>query len=413
MTCPHRPILVLGLTDAGVAGLPEALRERLQSAALLVGGARHLAAFPKFGGERLTIGATVEPALERLALAWEHGEAAVVLASGDPLWYGIGASLRRALPPEALEVVPAPTAAQLAFAALAEPWHDAVLPSAHGRPLADAIAAAVAAPKAAILTDSRNTPAVIAAALLAAGLAPATRCAVCEHLGGSAQRIVHTSLAAASTQAFAALNVFVLWNDDLAAKQRAAAFAPGLSDEAFRTEAGQITKREVRLLSLAELALGPGEVLWDIGAGSGSVGIEAARAQPTARVYAIERRAQFVAHAQENLRRFPAPNLDLLHGEAPEVCDSWPDPHAIFVGGSGGRLAELIDLARRRLRPGGRLVLNLVALEHLHEAWALLPEARVSQVQISRGAPIQSMLRLEALNPVFVVVWKGVSALAR
>ena len=399
----RRPILVVGMTDAGAAGLPSALYERIVQATLLVGGQRHLAAFPAYTGARLVIGATVEPALERLKLAWERGESAVVLASGDPLWYGIGASLRRALPPDALDIIPAPTSAQLAFAALAEPWHDAALLSAHSRPLDTVIAHVLAAPKAAILTDQRNTPTRIAAALLEAGLPPTTRCAICEHLGGPAQRVVRTTLRDAADQTFAALNVFVVWNDYLA---RYTPMPPGLPDEAFSTIAGQITKREVRLLSLAELAIRSGDVLWDIGAGSGSVGIEAARACPTARVYAIERRERFIAHMRENLQRFPAPNLRVIHGEAPEACADCPDPHAIFVGGSGGRLAEIVSVAQQRLKPHGRLVLNLVTLDHVHQATALLPDARVVQAQINRGAPIQSLLRLEALNPVFIIAWQ-------
>jgi precorrin-6Y C5,15-methyltransferase (decarboxylating) len=399
----RRPILVVGMTDAGAAGLPPALYERIVQATLLVGGQRHLAAFPAYTGERLVIGATVQPALERLKLAWERGESAVVLASGDPLWYGIGVSLRRTLPPDALDIIPAPTSAQLAFAALAEPWHDAALLSAHSRPLDTVIAHVLAAPKAAILTDQRNTPTRIAAALLEAGLPPTTRCAICEHLGGPAQRVVRTTLRDAADQTFAALNVFVVWNDYLA---RYTPMPPGLPDEAFSTIAGQITKREVRLLSLAELAIRSGDVLWDIGAGSGSVGIEAARACPTARVYAIERRERFIAHMRENLQRFPAPNLRVIHGEAPEACADCPDPHAIFVGGSGGRLAEIVSVAQQRLKPHGRLVLNLVTLDHVHQATALLPDARVVQAQINRGAPIQSLLRLEALNPVFIIAWQ-------
>ena len=269
------PILVVGLTDAGADGLPARLLLRIARADLLVGGKRHLAAFPEVAAERLVVEASVEPALARLQQAWEAGQTAVVLASGDPLWYGIGASLRRVFPPEALDIVPAPTSAQLAFAALAEPWHDAVLLSAHGRPLDAIIPAVLAAPKAAILTDRRQMPAVIAQALIAAGMEPASRCAVCEQLGGPRQRVVSATLADLVTAAFDPLNVLVVWND-----RPVRPIPPGLPDEAFSTEAGQITKREVRLISLAELALQPGEVLWDIGAGSGAVAIEAAPAQP-------------------------------------------------------------------------------------------------------------------------------------
>jgi precorrin-6Y C5,15-methyltransferase (decarboxylating) len=396
------PILVVGLTAAGSDGLPPALIERVLRADLLVGGRRHLAMFPAFSGERLAIEASVEPALTRLHTAWHNGEVAVVLASGDPLWYGIGSSLRRVFPPDALEIVPAPTSAQLAFAALAEPWHDAVLLSAHGRPLAAIIPAVLTASKAAILTDHHQTPAVIAQALIAAGLAPESRCAVCEQLGGTKQRIVQATLTDIAEATFDPLNVLIVWND-----HPRRPFPPGLTDEAFSTEAGQLTKREVRLLSLAELALQPGEVMWDIGAGSGAVAIEAARACPTAQVYAVERRATFIGHIQTNLVRFPAPNLHITHGEAPAACHDLPDPHAIFVGGSGGRLAEIVALARHRLRPGGRLVLNLIMTGHLAEAVQLLPTARVTQIQVNRGTPIQSDLRFAALNPVYIVVWRN------
>lgn len=426
-------ILVVGLTAAGAAGLPEALLARIARAELLVGGRRHLDYFPALDCARLPVGAEVAPLLERLREAHAQGLRVVVLASGDPLWYGIGASLRRVFPPEALEIVPAPTAAQLAFAALGQPWDGAALLSAHGRPLAEAVAAARHAPAAAFLTDPRHTPAAIARALLADGRDPAALCAVCEHLGAPDQRVVRLPLAAVAGQTFAPLNVFVLLgpaNDQRPterpsagateqpgaaaasaspADSRPAAPGPcpsGLPDAAFATEGGQITKREVRLLSLAELALGPGQVLWDIGAGSGALAIEAARAQPAAAVFAVERRGLFMAHIRTNLARFPAPNLSAVEGQAPEACAPWPDPHAVFVGGSGGRLAAILDCARARLRPGGRLVVNLVALEHLHELRTLLPDAAVTQVQIARGVPIQTMLRFEALNPVFIAVWR-------
>jgi precorrin-6Y C5,15-methyltransferase (decarboxylating) len=424
-----RQILVVGLTAAGADGLPPTLIERITAAELLVGGARHLAYFPAFGGATATIGADVAPVVERLRAALAEGRRAVVLASGDPLCYGIGATLRRFFPAEALEIVPAPSAFQLAFAALAEPWHGAALLSAHGRPIADVIAAALVAPIAAILTDNHNTPGALARALIAAGLSSETRCAICENLGAHDQRVVCTELAQAAEQTFAPLNVLVVWRgeeatserggeakiegDDvspprrvLASSPRNLASSPGLPDDAFSTSAGQITKREVRLLSLAELALGPGEVLWDIGTGSGSVAIEAARAQPSARIYAVERRAALLEHARENVRRFAAPNVTLVEGYAPEACAGWPDPHAIFVGGSAGRLEAIVNMARARLLPGARLVVNLVTLEHLQTLRALLPDARVTQAQFSRGVPIQDMLRLEALNPVFVVGWR-------
>jgi precorrin-6Y C5,15-methyltransferase (decarboxylating) len=186
---------------------------------------------------------------------------------------------------------------------------------------------------------------------------------------------------------------------------------PGLPDEAFSTSARQITKREVRLLSLAELALGPGQVLWDIGAGSGAVGLEAARWQPAATVYAIEKRAEMAQHIRENLRRFPASNFYVAEGLAPAGLAGWPRPDAVFIGGSGGRLAEIISLVRERLNEGGRLVITLATLENLQTVRTLLPTAQVIQLQINRGVPILEMLRFDALNPVFVVTWRKIDEL--
>jgi precorrin-6Y C5,15-methyltransferase (decarboxylating) len=180
----------------------------------------------------------------------------------------------------------------------------------------------------------------------------------------------------------------------------------GLDDAAFSTTGGLLTHRELRLLALAELALQAGEVLWDIGAGSGAVGIEAARAQPAATVYAVERRDVMLEHIRENLRRFPAPNLHVVAGSAPDACTDLPDPHAVFVGGSGGQLAAILAQAQRRLRAGGRLVIALVTLENLQTARASLPTARVVQVQVSVGVPIVGLLRFEAHNPVFLLTWR-------
>ncbi|MBE7552981.1 MAG: precorrin-6y C5,15-methyltransferase (decarboxylating) subunit CbiE [Anaerolineales bacterium] len=420
--CPPAPLrlLVVGLTAGGAESLPSTLRTRIAAADLLAGGQRHLGYFPDFAGEKLVIAAEIEPVVQRLQQALAAGEQAVVLASGDPLWYGIGATLRRYFPTDVVEIIPAPTAFQLAFAALAEPWSDAALLSAHARPLAAVVAGALAAPKAAILTDMQHRPAVVAQALLAGGLPPDTRCAICENLGSPEQRVVQTGLGRVGEETYAPLNVLVVWKSEGEQGSGGAgerlfltsnfptfqpSIPPGLPDDAFSTSAGQITKREVRLLALAELALGPEEVLWDIGAGSGAVSIEAARFQPSAAVYAVEKRAEMGRHFQENLRRFPAANICWTEGVAPTATCDWPDPHAVFVGGSGKKLAEIIDTAQQRLHPHGRLVINLTTLENLHLAYTLLPQARVTQLQVSRGVPILDMLRFEALNPIFMVTW--------
>lgn len=206
-----RRILVIGLTAAGKASLTAAQIDRVMSADLLVGGDRQLAYFPDFPKTKVSMSCGVGVAAERLQQARAAGEQAVVVASGDPLCFGIGTSLRRYFRPDELEFVPAPTAFQLAFAALAEPWDDAALLSAHNRPLDEVVRGVQQAPKAAILTDRQHTPAVIAKALLEAGLRASTTCAVCENLGGSDQLITHTTLAHAIRHQFAPLNVLIVW----------------------------------------------------------------------------------------------------------------------------------------------------------------------------------------------------------
>ncbi len=396
------PIYVLGLSARGAADLTPRQLDLIRQADVLIGGQRHLAYFPDAHGEKLPIRGDLDALLAKMAAFRAEGKRLVVLASGDPLFYGIGKRLAANFPAEALHFEPAPTAVQLAFAALKEPWEDAVVLSAHTGELSRLIPRIFAARKVALLTNrSRNTPDAIARALLDAGMSGETPVAVCENLGGAEERIVRTSLAQAARSAFAPLNVMVIWPSS----GRKKPLTPGLPDEAFATHNQLITKREIRILTLAELALSPGEVCWDIGAGSGSVGIEAARAHPDVQVFAVEKRARLIPIIQENLRRFPCPNYHLLHGVAPEALADWPDPDAVFIGGSGGNMQRILDSVKARLRPGGRLVINLATLESVPPILEALPRARLTHLQISRGVPLQDKTRLQPLNPVMMIVW--------
>lgn len=440
-----RPILVVGVTDAGPAGLPIGLIERIRRAALLVGGARHLAWFPEAAGERLAITANIDAVVARLRDALGEPGEAVVLASGDPLWFGIGATLRRHLAPTDLEIRPAPSAAQLAFAALGEPWAGAALLSAHARPVEEIVRACATVERAAILTDPTHTPAAIARALLAAGHSPIRPVAIAENLGGAGQRLWRGTLAAAMAREAGRLNVFVLLpppgldgqgsvelqaqfvgrttdegrhmiNDSPLATQfpaldvqlvaQEARAYPALLDDAFVHNAGLITKREIRILALA--ALQPvGAVVWDIGAGCGSVGIEAAL-MGAREVWAIEKNASGCALISANATRLRVgPNFHLTHGRAPEACAEWPAPDAVFIGGSGGALTQLLRVCWARLRAGGRLVATFATIENLAEITATLRALRIpaeiTQISIARARPILDMTRFEALNPVWLV----------
>ncbi len=397
------PIYVLGLSARGAADLSPRQHTLIRQADVLVGGRRHLTYFPDAPGDKLPIRGDLDALLDRMAALHAEGKRLVVLASGDPLFYGIGKRLAANFPAEALRFEPAPTAVQLAFAALKESWDDAVLLSAHTGDIERLIPRILSAPKAAILTNrSTNTPDAIARALLDAGMAGETRVAVCENLGGEDERIVRVSLVEAARATFAPLNVMVIWSQGPRTKPT----TMGLPDEAFATHNQLITKREIRILTLVELALSSGEVFWDIGAGSGSVGIEAARAYPDVQVFAVEKRAQLIPIIQENLRRFPCPNYHLQHGVAPAALADWPDPDAVFIGGSGGNMQRILESVKARLRPGGRLVINLATLESVPPLLEALPGARLTHIQISRGVPLQDKTRLQPLNPVLMIVWR-------
>lgn len=424
MTDAVPPIEIVGITDGGPRSLTPETAAIVDRADVLCGGERQLAHFPRQQAERLVIRAEIATLIDRLRAAADAGRRVVVLASGDPLLYGIGATLRRALPADRLRIHPNVGAAQLAWARIAEPWHDAALVSAHGRALAPVIDAARRHHKLAILTDAEHTPATIARALLDADV-PDRRAVVAERLGGDAERVIDTRLVDLPGQQFDPLNVLLLLasrdaDGENPAPRRwpgtwretaPAGWAPGLPDEAFvqRTpRAGLITKREVRVLSLAALALhGRRKVIWDVGAGSGSVAIEAALLVPAATVYAIERDPEALGYIRENCTRFAVPNVATVAGAAPGVLAGLPDPDAIFVGGSGGALAEILDVAVARLAPGGRLVLNLATLEGLHLAQSALRrhgwEPSITQVSFARGRPVGALTRLQALNPVFIV----------
>lgn len=424
MTIAVSPIEIVGITDGGPWSLTAEALAIVERADLLCGGARQLAHFPGHPAERLVIRTGMEALAVRLCAAADAGHRVVVLASGDPLLYGIGGTLRRFLPASRLRVYPNLGAAQLAWARIAEPWQDAGLVSVHGRALAPVIDAARRYPKLAVLTDDEHTPATVARVLLGAGISD-RRAVVCERLGGEAERVVETRLADLPTQRFDPLNVLLLLTDRGERASEAAdgvvaeadrrvattGWLPGLPDEAFVQRIprdGLITKREVRVLSLAALAVqARPAIIWDVGAGSGSVAIEAALLNPGATVYAIERDAESIGHIRENCARFATRNVAVVAGEAPGVCVGLPDPDAIFVGGSGRALAALIDLAAARLLPHGRLVLNLATLEGLHVAQSTLQRhgwrPSVTQVSVARGVPVGALTRLQSLNPVFIV----------
>ena len=339
----------------------------------------------------------------------------MVLVTGDPLFFGLGRLLLAELPPEQLTFHPHLSAVGLAFNRIKIPWQDARVISAHGRSFDELIQALQqGTQKIAVLTDGTHTPGAIAKLLLALDLPSCYQFWVCENLGGEAERVQTWPIEEVWAQTFAPLNVVVLrrQSDSALPSQLDLTTLPqlGLADQlflSFSDRPGLMTKREVRLLVLGELALKAGQTIWDIGAGTGSVSIEIARLFPTSLVYAIEKTAAGTALISQNCRRFQVDNVVSIHGTAPDVLLDLPAPERIFIGGSGGNLSQILD-ACSRLAPGGVLVLALATLEHLTTALGWLSRSgkwnhQLLQVQLARSVPVGQLTRFAPLNPVTIV----------
>jgi precorrin-6Y C5,15-methyltransferase (decarboxylating) len=432
------PLVVVGIGADGPAGLsPEAL-DHVRRAETLAGGKRHLAMFPDNAVRRIVIDADLAGLMGRLQEAHRQGKT-VVLASGDPLFFGIGRALLEAFNRDDLVFLPQVGSVPLAFARIKETWHDARVVSLHGRPLATLLPVLrEGADKIAVLTDARNDPAAIARLLVENGFGDDFVLWVCEELGGPGERVTRWQPRDLTTADFSPLNVVVLLRRAVGAASRAAPETPavrlgspdlhgahaggtpalrherlpllGIPESALAHRAegrGLITKREVRLIALCRLELHPGDVFWDVGAGSGSVAMEAARLSPDLRVFAIERSAQACRQLQENLRTLDLERIQLVHREAPEALTGLPAPDAVFVGGSGGRLTDILEVAVDQLRAGGRLVLNCITLETLARGWdwlhsrGLNPEA--TSVQLAHSRPLGSLHALEPDSPIFIL----------
>jgi precorrin-6Y C5,15-methyltransferase (decarboxylating) len=265
------------------------------------------------------------------------------------------------------------------------------------------VPAALAAARFAVLTDPWNTPAAVAAALIGAGMEDAPAC-VLEHLGGAEERLTTERLSGIARREFSSLNVLVVDRDPARAARPEAAF--GVSEEEYGSERGQITKAEVRAVTLAKLQPWTASLAWDVGAGSGSLAIELAGLMPAGRVYAVERDPVQLRVLQRNLARHPRPNICLVAGEAPATLEALPAPDITFVGGTGAELPAVLEAAGCALRPGGRLVANFARLESLatwqdfarRTGW----EYELVQLSVARGAAIGGGTRLAPLGPVFI-----------
>jgi precorrin-6Y C5,15-methyltransferase (decarboxylating) len=387
-------ISVVGLH--GGAWFGARAEEALRKADVLVGAARQHEDLASAGlaGEAVELWGRMDEIVELCATRSAAGQRVCVLAAGDPGFFGIVRVLADRLGRDALDVHPAPSSISLAFSRVGIPWDDAVIASCHGRPLDDAVAQVLRASKAAVLVSRDAPPQALGAALVAAGCG-ARDVWVCTRLGEREESITATDLDGLAAGTFDPLSVVVLAVPHLHVAD-AMRVAWGADDDTFAHDAGMITKAEVRAVALGKLALPRTGVLWDVGAGSGSVAVEAARLAPGLRVFAIERDAASCARIRTNAH---GAGITVVEGAAPDAFDGLPAPDRAFVGGGG---PAVLDAVCDRLAPGGHVVATSTILEHATHAAARL--GSVVQVSVSRGVPIGpgGALRLAAENPIFV-----------
>ncbi|MHA6197558.1 precorrin-6y C5,15-methyltransferase (decarboxylating) subunit CbiE [Pseudomonas wadenswilerensis] len=399
-------LTVVGIGEDGFSGLGKQSRRALLGAGKVFGSPRQLDLLPHcLKAERL---AWPSPFSLAGVLAL-RGEPVCVLASGDPMFYGVGASLARQVPAEEMNVLSAPSSCALAAARLGWPLQEVVILSVVARPLAQLNAHLYSGQRLLVLCNDGSSPAAIAALLRERGFGP-SRLHVLEHLGGAVERHVQGTANDWNAEGIADLNLLAI---ECLADANAPRLSPlaGLPDSAFRHD-GQITKRDVRAITLARLAPRPGELLWDVGAGSGSIGIEWMRAHPSCRALAIEAdegRQQLVEFNRDALG---VPGLQLVRGRAPEALHGLERPDAIFIGG-GVTVPGVLEHCWEQLRPGGRLVANAVTLQSEGRLmdWRERHGGELTRIHVAQAQPLGGFDTWRQALPITLLeVFKDVEA---
>ncbi|SMC82496.1 precorrin-6Y C5,15-methyltransferase (decarboxylating) [Desulfocicer vacuolatum DSM 3385] len=404
--------------------------EIIKTADLLVGGQRHLDYFRENHVEKVVITRDIALVIQKIKERMDS-QKVVVLASGDPLFYGIGATLVKALGREKVEIHPNISSPAAAFAAMGEPWQDARLISFHGRVSDDFEHLVKTENKIGILTDATHTPGWIAKFLLSRKITD-FHCHVFERLGsGDAKSYIFDDLSLVDTHTFAMPNVVVLkrqkQEDSFChgrkstasmhrdGKDRAVSCEavpppvyPGMPDDQFFHENGLITKSEVRSVALSKLKLDAQDyTFWDLGAGSGSVSIEVSRFLSRGQLFAVEKNEKRIVLIERNKQKFCVPNLTVCHGSLPGAMDALPDPDRVFVGGGGKNIARIIHRAGDRLSMHGVMVINTVLVQTMYLAVEALKKmgfkTQFVQLQVAGSSPMPFGERLEALNPVWII----------
>jgi len=404
-------LVIVGIGDDGLAGLTESARRVVSEADVILGPPAMLRLVEGLAGRRVPLDPDMPTAARQVREAMDAGRP-VLISGGDPLFYGVARYLCDRLGKDQFEVVPHVSSMQLAFARVKESWEDAYLTSLAGRPIEAVVDRIRTAEKVGLFSSDEHPPAALAKALLDRGV-DYFRAYVCENLGSPDERVTQADLADLVDMRFDPLNVLILIRkpnrpDRASGAARYRLF--GNPDDAFaqsRPKSGLITQAEVRSIALAQLDIRPTSVVWDIGAGSGSVAIEAAQLASQGLVFAVEPEPGDLALIQANAEAFGVPNVRPVAGRAPEVLSALPEPDAIFVGGTGRQVDAVLTSAYARLAPGGRMAVNVATIDGLASAYqtlrTLAGSVRLWNVAVARGIEQMDRVRFDAVNPTFLL----------
>lgn len=375
---------------------------------ILVGGERHLEWFDDLGKETIVIKSQIVKVVETLREKMKHSKI-VVLASGDPLFYGIGSTLIQYFDKEHLNIYSNISSISAAFAAIKVPWHDAAVISLHGKKEAISFPKLSNENKIAFLTSPKMNPRDIAEMIIKEGLYEFRVC-VLENIGHKDKEKISwfDDIDLMRRQTFQDPNVVILLKRVLQKKEVSRETHIGMDDSLFKHSKGLITKSEIRCITLSKLKLiKKDHILWDIGSGSGSVGIEASFLIPWGLVYSIEKHPGRISDIVHNIKNFNCSNVKIVNTEFPDKTEDLRTPDRIFIGGGGEKMPEIMEMSCEKLAPYGIIVINTILLQTIGIAMTILEKHRfrteVVHVQISRSKPMPYGDRFEAINPVWII----------
>ncbi|MEM9482081.1 MAG: precorrin-6y C5,15-methyltransferase (decarboxylating) subunit CbiE [Cyanobacteria bacterium P01_F01_bin.116] len=407
-SCPQNLLHVIGLGLNGLQSLTPDAIACLEKAEVIAGSKAHLKTVADYPARQLPLDGDIVAWLNQVADILQQ-KSVVVLASGDPLFFGLGRLLTERFDRQCLRFYPHVSSIQLAFNRLGIPWQSATIVSVHGRQ-PDRLEQALKQGKSplAVLTDFVHTPGEIARLIRDIRPPVQYRMTVCSQLGAAEETIQSVSIKEAVDSSFPSPNVVVLEAQPLTPQMLQPLF--GIADKDFYTfpdQPGLITKQEVRALSLSLMRLRPNITVWDVGAGTGSISIEIARLMPDASIYAIEKTAAGLTLIEKNCRRFDTSQISPVQGVAPAALESLPDPDRIVIGGGGQAMPEILEMCCDRIRPDGVIVANFATLETCMLAKQQLQDkgwvVQLLQVNLARSATLAAATRFVPLNPVILL----------